>query len=310
MNGNAAINIVIVNYFSTEFISSLLEDIDVPSYAGVILVDNSADLNEWIALADLAKRVGAKCLRMEENLGFGVGVNRGVAELAPDPDTCVWILNPDTRVRSETAMDLAGALDRFGADIASPLIVTGSSDRVWFGGGDLDLKRGRTAHWSGVPTGVTECGFITGAAMMVRASAWDRLGGFREDLFMYWEDADLCIRARELGMKMIIDPQVRIWHAVGATTADSGKSALYYFYMQRNRLIVLASTYGVRDLFGWGAVMEACRITFRAVREGESRIEKIEASTRGCIVGMRMLIEEKRRKGSVGRLVRSRDGRG
>ncbi|MDO1480748.1 glycosyltransferase family 2 protein [Rhodococcus ruber] len=288
-NMSGEIYVVIVNYYSSGLVAQLLESLDLAPLAAVMIVDNSDNAGEWGQVEATSSRFGVNCIQMPSNLGFGAGVNRGVEALNPRKGGFVWVLNPDTRVGPNSAVSLVAALTENGADVASPVIITDPDERVWYGGGFLDARRGRTTHWEIAPEDVTECTFVTGAAMMVRESAWRRLGGFREDLFMYWEDADLCIRANRLGMTMVVVPSVRIWHAVGATTSDSGKSALYYFYMQRNRIVVLGEHFGLRGLASRDALLEALRISVRTFREESRRSLKFAASARGVVKGLRLL---------------------
>lgn len=60
---------------------------------------------------------------------------------------------------------------------------------------------------------------VTGCLLAMSKSLWDRLAGFDPDFFMYGEDADLCLRAAELGYRSAITPRARAVHAVGASSA-------------------------------------------------------------------------------------------
>ncbi|MCW3468054.1 glycosyltransferase family 2 protein [Rhodococcus pyridinivorans] len=279
-----------MNYFSSSLIEDLLCDVKVDDFGGIIIVDNSNDTDEWRNVEVLASQNSVRCVRMEYNAGFGAGVNCGVKSLGLKSSEYVWVLNPDTRIERDSAARLVKAIDEHRADIVSPLIVTDPDGQVWFGGGDLDLKRGRTSHRVTTPHKVEECSFLTGAAMMLRGASWHRLGGFREDLFMYWEDADLCIRARDLGMTMMIAPDVTIWHAVGATSSASGKSELYYFYMQRNRMMVIASSFGIGGLLHPLAIAELMRIFLRTFKEDERPLSKARAAARGVLAGFQYAV--------------------
>ncbi|MFE7416418.1 glycosyltransferase family 2 protein [Rhodococcus sp. NPDC057529] len=286
---------MIVNYFSHGMVARLLESLDCSTFGDAVVVDNSVDSGEFRNLMRVVEGNGIRAVAMPSNVGFGAAVNAGVDLLNPDADGRIWILNPDTIATSDVAVRLARALDEYGADMASPVICTGVDDEIWFGGGDIDIRRGRTSHWSYRPELVVECDFLTAAAVMISVSAWWRLGGFRADLFMYWEDADLCLRAGELGMRMVVDPAAMIWHEVGATTSTRGKSALYYYYMERNRMVVLADSSGVCCLWSRSALFEAFRILVRAGREPVGRTEKVVSAVRGIASGARYAI---RRRGA------------
>jgi len=54
--------------------------------------------------------------------------------------------------------------------------------------------------------------WLSGACMAIRREVFDQLAGFDEQFFMYWEDADLCKRAREAGWRVVYDPRVSVRH--------------------------------------------------------------------------------------------------
>jgi GT2 family glycosyltransferase len=61
--------------------------------------------------------------------------------------------------------------------------------------------------------------WVTGAALAIRRSAFDQLGGFDEDYFMYAEEVDLCWRARQAGWEVHFAPVTDVVHRGGASTA-------------------------------------------------------------------------------------------
>jgi GT2 family glycosyltransferase len=59
--------------------------------------------------------------------------------------------------------------------------------------------------------------YVTGCAMLVRREVFERVGPFDERYFMYFEDADLCRRARDAGFRVWCVPRARMWHKVSLT---------------------------------------------------------------------------------------------
>jgi GT2 family glycosyltransferase len=71
--------------------------------------------------------------------------------------------------------------------------------------------------WSGGrPTRVD---IVSGCFLLIRRSLWETLGGFDESFFMYGEEADLCLRAREQGATPIVTDDATIIHFGGASEA-------------------------------------------------------------------------------------------
>src|SRR5690606_2943956 len=62
---------------------------------------------------------------------------------------------------------------------------------------------------------VREVDIVTGCFLLLPRALWERLGGFHPDFFMYGEEADLCLRARRLGVRPIITPEATIVHYGG-----------------------------------------------------------------------------------------------
>ncbi len=65
-----------------------------------------------------------------------------------------------------------------------------------------------------------EVGFIGGACMMVKKSTFEKVRGFDERFFMYFEEADFCYRVRQLGYKVIYYPKAHVIHFIGRSSRD------------------------------------------------------------------------------------------
>jgi GT2 family glycosyltransferase len=62
---------------------------------------------------------------------------------------------------------------------------------------------------------------VTGACLLIRRALFDRLGGFDEGLPVTYGDVDLCLRARRLGLKVVITPRARLLHYEAVTRGYS-----------------------------------------------------------------------------------------
>ncbi|MGQ9475220.1 MAG: glycosyltransferase family 2 protein [Actinomycetota bacterium] len=80
---------------------------------------------------------------------------------------------------------------------------------------DLEGKEPREVDW------------VSGAAMLLRREAVERVGGFDEAYFMYVEDVDLCWRLREAGYRVVYHPGFRLVHHVGRTSSQQSTRMLY-----------------------------------------------------------------------------------
>jgi len=90
-----------------------------------------------------------------------------------------------------------------------------------------------------------EIGYATGAAMLARVSALQQCGGlFDNDFFMYHEDTDASFRPRIAGWKVVIEPRSVVYHFY-----EFVKSRWIYFYMDRNRYVMMFSFYRLWTIF-------------------------------------------------------------
>ncbi|MFT4259262.1 MAG: glycosyltransferase family 2 protein [Microbacterium sp.] len=286
---------MIVNFNSSDVLADCLASLR-DDRVHVVVVENGStvagELERCEAL--LAPLSKATLVSSLDNRGFGAGVNLGVSAVPLTPSDVVWVLNPDTVIPDGAFDSLEQALVDLGDVIVSPVITSGThGELIWFAGGTLDLRRGSSRHVSSVPeaTAPIPCSFMPGAALMCTGRTWEKIGGFREDLFLYWEDADLSLRASDLGIPMFVIPGVRVWHQVGASSAREGKSTIWYYYISRNRLIVCSTGFwsALRILFGPGLATTA-RLAMRALSERQRPIKKFCAYVAGTSAGLQRSI--------------------
>ena len=288
------LHVVIVNYQSADYTIECVRSFGSEKANFYVLDNGSPDPTEFDTLeSNLGTRDGLKLLQSGENTGFGAGVNSAVSSISAEPDDLLWILNPDTTVTSSAIDEMTRYVGSTNGVIASPVIHTGdNSDSVWFAGGRLDRSLGESSHFTRIPPASDgtpyAVSFLTGAALMMKMSTWQSLGGFREDLFLYWEDADLSRRAVNAGIELRVVPSARIWHRVGASSSvEAVKSLDWYYYLLRNRLIVCAD--GPSDLprlvLGVGIVPISNHI-LRAIKERGPFLPRLRAMIRGTRDGI------------------------
>ena len=124
---------------------------------------------------------------------------------------------------------------------------------------------------------------------MMSAQTWHALGGFREDLFLYWEDADLCRRAVDAGLVLQVVPDARVWHAQGVSSAGgrTGNGPAFYYYNQRNRVLICGGRVGKWRLVAVTGLRETLRLLAKPLLvERSARWVTFAASLRGLRDGL------------------------
>jgi GT2 family glycosyltransferase len=191
------------------------------------------------------------------NRGFTGGNNAVIrpALESDDPPEYVLLLNADTLVREQALETLVAFLDdhpRAGIAGSRLLSPDGSlqSSKYRFPGIATELDRGLRlgivskllAPWTIVfPESEVPCrvGWVAGASMILRRTMLEQVGLLDEGLYTYFDDSDLCLRARRMGWETWYVPQSRVIHLGGATTgigyheAEPRRPA--YWYQARHR---------------------------------------------------------------------------
>lgn len=291
----------VVNYESSRYVENLLSEDFLEQVDQVVVLDNGSSSGDYEALMKLACRFAkVQLLRSEDNKGFGAGHNAISRMTCGHPDDLIWILNPDVTVAPGVVAELAHAIEIGYAEIVSPVILTvrDGAERVWFSGGRIDARKGiaEDSQLGANPKAVhaapklISTQFVSGAAPMLRRATWDRLGGFDERLFLYWEDVDLCLRASSLGFRLMVCSRAVITHAEGGSTKGvAGRRSAVYYYSSRNRILVCRDKgeRGFRYVFGAGAPAFARLLAHGLLREGPGGWGRVRAAVKGARDGVR-----------------------
>jgi GT2 family glycosyltransferase len=178
---------------------------------------------------ELAAERGAELVRLDGNRGFGAGCNAGL-ELVTEPVTA--LVNPDVELLDGGLSRLASDAAAGGALLAPRLLNADGSvqDSAHPLPGRLDTLipallprpllpvplRRRYEPWrSATPRPV---GWAVAACILGRSDDLRALGPFDPDAFLFYEDMELCLRARRAGIPTLLRPDVAVRHLGGAST--------------------------------------------------------------------------------------------
>lgn len=233
--------VVVLNWNLPEDTRRCVESLRASDYPAlkVVVVDNGSDVDKYEGLCRAVK--GAEIVRSETNLGFGVGSNLGIQHALEQGAVYILLVNNDTVVDAQMVETLVEPME---ADrsigLAGPIIYyLGEPEKVWFAGcrirGQLYiLRRGLRLKPPLKPVEYVD--FVSGCGMLLRRETVEQIGMFSPEYFMYYEDLDLCLRAKQAGWKIACVTDAKMWHAV-STSSGGPESPLRQYHQVRSSLI-------------------------------------------------------------------------
>lgn len=231
---NPKLSVIIVSYNSESFIEKCILSVlkNLPKNGEVIVIDNNSGDKTVKVLEKFGSEI--KLIKSSDNLGFSKGNNRAVKESSGD---YFFFLNPDTEIETPVFDELLNFYENtLDAGIVAPKLIMEDGKvqesvkrlpTIW--GAIKEFIFGvKNAYIQYVPEGKNpiEVEMVYGAAFLMKKDLFERLNGFDEKFFLYYEDADLCNRIRQLGKKIYYYPGVSIKHLVGATKSNQDKYKL------------------------------------------------------------------------------------
>ncbi|GAA2726837.1 glycosyltransferase family 2 protein [Cellulomonas aerilata] len=289
----SATALVVVSYGSHRLLAHNLPAADACGAEHVVVVDNWTTPAEREAVAALAADRGWDLVAPERNLGFGTGVDVGVARARALGCTTFVLLNPDATAPPGTVAALLRAAADDTLALVGPRIVR-SDGSLWFGGAQVLVDAGRTGKADGADPAVAHP-WLTGACLAVSAPAWDLVGGFGDDFFLYWEDVDLSWRLRAAGGRLVHRPDLEVVHDAGGTQSGSDKSPVYVRFNCRNRLLFAARNLPPHDVRTW--LLRTPAYALEVLRRGGYRrllhprsLPLLRAALAGSLAGVRIAL--------------------
>ena len=233
------VGLITVSYHSAAVLTEMLRSVAraSPSLAAVTIADNASEDQ----VRELALAAGYEYLALP-NRGYGAAINAAAATLSAGIEWIV-ISNPDVILEPDTVAELLKVgrsddtiaavgpkiLDEDGSIYPSaraiPSLRVGIGHALFSGIWHANpWTRAYKLGSAGEMNGIRDAGWLSGACLLVRRSAFDEIGGFDETFFMYFEDVDLGFRLGKAGYRNVYAPTARVVHSGGhSTSAESDR---------------------------------------------------------------------------------------
>lgn len=312
MSSQAAVAIVIPSWNSERLLGPCLDSVDAQGVdVELLVIDNGSNDGSL----EMLRRRGVEHVSLPRNVGFAAAVDLGAARTAAP---LVLALNADTVLAPGAVTALAARLEAdAGLGGVQPLLLQlegeGAGDpataRVYSAGQALSadgraFEIGAGQPRSAAPATAAEVFGVCGAACLLRRELFERLGGFDQSYFAFYEDVDLNLRARIAGWRFALEPAAIVWHLGNASwlAGAARPSAWNARLVARNRIVTQAKFMPATALPRILAV-EAGALARAAARR------RLRATARGKLEGLARLPRawrERRRLGREGDLRRAR----
>ena len=266
------ISVVTVTYNSSAVIAACLEVLAGARH--IIVVDNASTDDTISVVRKVVPH--AEVMHSERNLGYGGGVNAALRQITTE---FVLLITPDTVVEEKCVHRLLCAADLWpNVGMVGPALTEPSGRKVRCHDAAL-FHRGqmsRSRDGEPFPDGPVCAGYIQNAVILVRMAAFREVGFYDSNIFLFYEDDDLCLRFIQKGWTLILLPDVTALHIVGSSSLDDKTKVarLRYHHMAWSRIYlerkhrgqVAALIVGTRSVFRFASKILGALITFDCFR--------------------------------------------
>lgn len=222
----------------------------------IVAIDNASEEKFDLRSGNIGD-IPLVIIKNEKNLGFSGGHNVGIKYCLENGADYVLTLNNDTYVDKNFLEELLKVSENDkkigilapkiyfapGFEFHKERYLKKELGKVfWYAGGVMDWNN-VIGHHRGVDNidkgqfdKTEETELATGCCILIKKEVFEKVGMFDDKYFLYYEDADLSIRAKRKGFKIAYVPKSMIWHKNASSAGGSG-SVLQDYYIARNRLL-------------------------------------------------------------------------
>tara|TARA_B110000503_G_scaffold40688_1_gene66853 strand:- start:3583 stop:4344 length:762 start_codon:yes stop_codon:yes gene_type:complete len=193
----------------------------IPKFLGsyeiiISIIDNTSSIN----LKAKSEQLGFRYYSDGKTRGYGENNNKNFNLLNLTKSDIFIVCNPDISIDIDSFEHLLNSVEKSNADIYGVKVFESDDFKTWSSHNRsfpslfdplISLIFKKKLFENHVDS-YAYPDWIGGAFMIFKSESYSKLKGFDEDFFMYYEDTDICYRAKKLGMTTIYDPKFYIIH--------------------------------------------------------------------------------------------------
>lgn len=259
----------------------------------IVVVDNDSGDDERARLrAAFAGMPDVRLLLLDENRQFAGGLNEGGRAAVAAGATHLLFLNNDTALAPDALGWLRRTLDATpGVGIAGPRVLDLTRPSVVLSAGERHelalLCVPRTLlRYRNPPDAPYRVSGIMGCALLVTRACFQAVGGFPEDIEVYYEDVDFCLGARAAGFGAVLEPRAVVRHD-GLRGFAAGLTPWAAFLKARNPWLLLRRRGRALDWLATLPVYGMLVATSALIYATRGRGDVARALGRGALAGLR-----------------------
>lgn len=249
MSHRTEVTVVTVTWNSESVIREFLECLPaaMEGLSWQLVIADNASQDSTVEIARSAMGDG-RLVQVGRNAGYAAGINAAVR--AAEAGTHLLVANPDVRLDAGSGELLVGALSEQGVGIAVPQLRDASGRLTFSIRRDATVLRAigealiggdRAGRWATLGETVTtpetyeragDVDWASGAIMAISRGCVESVGPWDETMWLYSEETEYCLRAREAGFRVRYVPNARALHIGG----ESGESSMLWTALTVNRI--------------------------------------------------------------------------
>ena len=209
----------------------------------IVLVDNGSKDGSQKYLKKHYPNI--KLIETYKNIWFAGGNNVGINYILKHNPDYILLLNNDTIVRPNFLENLltVAESDKNTGIVGPKIFYNDSPNKIWFAGGKINWKKNNVPSVKHIGqdeidtdqyNNARSVDFVSGCALLIKNDVIKKIGLLDPDYFLYYEDTDWCVRAKNAGFNILYVPQSVIYHKIMQTI---NKSYLKHgYFVSRNRM--------------------------------------------------------------------------
>lgn len=184
----------------------------------IIVVDNGSTDNSFNLIKNKYPKIIS--LRLNNNLGFATAANHGIKQSLNFQPDYILLINNDCLIKdSEFLQNLLKKT----SDITAPLIQFVRQGKTIIDyGGKIDWLFARNTHLYQP----NKPDYLSGVCLLIKPEVFSRIGFFNSKYFLYYEDADFCLRAKKANLTLSTNQHITVFHKLSASSKKLGKKKM------------------------------------------------------------------------------------